>query len=116
MRLLSMKKEATDRFMGDTIRCRHSTERFSLLHYTMHHRRPVGSRKTVCWLLGPWPPLLDHRRRRASLSWFLRSLAGVAPSDTVFLSGQGRGRKLVTEDSKPVGSGEIIYFIILLLI
>ncbi len=31
--------------------------------------------------------------------------AGVAPSDTVFLSGQGRESKLVTEDSKPVGSG-----------
>ena len=35
--------------------------------------------------------------------------AGVAPSDTVFLSGQGRESKLVTEDSKPVGSGLIIY-------
>jgi hypothetical protein len=33
----------------------------------------------------------------------------VAPFDTVFLSVQGRGRKLVTEDSKPVGSGDTIY-------
>src|SRR6266480_3781488 len=31
--------------------------------------------------------------------------ADVAPSDTGFLPGQGRGKKLVTEDSKPVGSG-----------
>jgi len=30
---------------------------------------------------------------------------GAEPFDTVFLSGQGRGIKLVTEDSKLVGSG-----------
>src|SRR2546421_1256896 len=40
-----------------------------------------------------------------STSCFLRSLAGVAPCDTGFLSGQGRGNKLVTEEPKPVGSG-----------
>ena len=37
--------------------------------------------------------------------------AGVAPSDTGSLTEQGRGKKLVTEDSKPVGSGESIYVI-----
>ncbi|MFL5659530.1 MAG: hypothetical protein ACJ8CB_35780, partial [Ktedonobacteraceae bacterium] len=30
-----------------------------------------ASGKTVCRLLWPWPPLLDHRRRSVSLSWFL---------------------------------------------
>src|SRR2546421_5153303 len=104
-RLLDMKQDTADRFMRDPIRGCHCTERFVLLHHTLHHGRPVGSRKTVCWLLWPWPPLLDHRRRRACLSWFLRSLADVAPSDTVCQMGQGRGKKLVTEDPKPVGSG-----------
>ena len=33
----------------------------------------------------------------------------VASFDTVFLSGQGRGKKLVTEEPKPVGPSEIIY-------
>src|SRR2546423_3251012 len=103
--LLDMKQNAADRFVRDPIRGCHCTERFLLLHHTLHHGRPVGSRKTVCWLLWPWPPLLDHRRRRACLSWFLRSLADVAPSDTVCQMGQGRGKKLVTEDPKPVGSG-----------
>jgi hypothetical protein len=35
--LLDMKHDATDRFMRDTIRCCHGTERFFLLHHTMHH-------------------------------------------------------------------------------
>ncbi len=30
---------------------------------------------------------------------------GLGASDTVFPTAQGRGKKLVTEDSKPVGSG-----------
>jgi hypothetical protein len=34
---------------------------------------------------------------------------GAEPFDTVCLLGQGRGRKLVTEQPKPVGSGSIIY-------
>jgi hypothetical protein len=38
-----------------------------------------------------------------------REPASLAPSDTVCLMAQARGRKLVTEDSKPVGSGEPIY-------
>ena len=41
---------------------------------------------------------------------------GSGAIDTVFPTAQGRGSKLVTEDWKPVGSGDIIYFIILLLI
>ena len=35
--------------------------------------------------------------------------ADVAPCDTRCPMGQGRGKKLVTEDSNPVGSGEFIY-------
>src|SRR2546429_2921239 len=58
-RLLHMK-EATDRFMRDTKRCCHDAQRFLLLHHTMQHGRPQGSGKTVCRLLWPWPPLLDH--------------------------------------------------------
>jgi len=47
-------------------------------------------------------------------SWFengspKEQVQGAGPFDTVFLSGQGRERKLVTEGSKPVGSGESIY-------
>jgi hypothetical protein len=34
-----------------------------------------------------------------------------AASERACQKGKGRGRKLVTEDSKPVGSGEIIYVI-----
>jgi hypothetical protein len=33
----------------------------------------------------------------------------IALFDTACQMGQGRGRKLATEDSKPVGSGETIY-------
>src|SRR6266566_7514659 len=104
MRLLPLKK-ATDRFRRDTVGGCHFSQRLFLLHHTTQHRRPLGSGKSVCRLLWPWPPLLDHRKRRASLSSFLRSLAGVAPSDTGSLTEQGRGEKLVTEDWKPVGSG-----------
>jgi hypothetical protein len=116
MRLMSMKKKATDRFRRDTIRGRHCAERFLLFHHTLHYGRPLGSGNTVCRVLWSWSPLLDHYRRRASLSSFLRSLADVAPCDTVFLSVQGRGIKLVTEEPKPVGSGETIYSIFLVLL
>ncbi len=34
---------------------------------------------------------------------------GLGAFETVFRKGQGRGKRLVTEDSKPVGSGLIIY-------
>jgi hypothetical protein len=39
--LLDMKQDAADRFVRDPIRCCHGTERFLLLHHTMHHRRPL---------------------------------------------------------------------------
>ncbi len=35
--------------------------------------------------------------------------AGAEPFETVSQKGKGRDRKLVKEDSKPVGSGEPIY-------
>src|SRR5947207_2544228 len=38
-----------------------------------------------------------------------RERARLGPSDTVCQQEQGRGRKLVTEEPKPVGSGLIIY-------
>jgi len=105
MRLLSMKKEATNRFRRDPRGGCHGAKRYLLLHHTLHHGRPLLSGKTVCRVLWPWTAVLDHRRRRASLSWFLRSLAGAEPFETVCPTGIGRGEKLVTEDSKPVGSG-----------
>jgi len=73
MLLLRMKKEATDRFRRDTVGGCHWTERFVLLHHTLHHGRPLGSGKTVCWVLWSWTPMLDHSRRRASLRSFLLS-------------------------------------------
>jgi hypothetical protein len=109
MRLLSVKKKATDRFRRDTRGGCHGAKRFLLLHHTLHHGRPLLSGKSVCRLLWSWSPLLDHRRRRASLSWFLRSLAGAAPCETISQKGKGRGNKLVTEEPKPVGSGTTIY-------
>ena len=65
--------------MGDTIRLRHSWERFVLLHNTMHHCRPLPSGKTVCRLLWPWTPVLDHRRRMTSLCCFLFSKQALQP-------------------------------------
>src|SRR5947209_2431445 len=46
-RLLHMKQEATDGFVRDTVGGCNSTERFLLLHHTLHHARPLGSGKTV---------------------------------------------------------------------
>ncbi len=66
--LLMRMKKATDRFRRDTIRGCHGAKRFLLLHHTLQHRRPLGSGKTVCRLLWSWSPMLDHSRRRASLS------------------------------------------------
>ena len=39
--LLDMKHDAADRFMRDSIGCCHCTERFLLLHHTLHHGRPL---------------------------------------------------------------------------
>ena len=41
---------------------------------------------------------------------------GLGAFDTVFLKGQGRGKKLVREDPKPVGSGTTIYSMFLVLL
>jgi hypothetical protein len=109
MRLLPMKKKATDRFRRDTIRGCHGAKRFLLFHHTLQHRRPLGSGKTVCRLLWSWSPMLDHSRR-ASLSWFLRSLAGAAPCETISQKGKGRGNKLMTEDWEPTRTAAIQLF------
>jgi hypothetical protein len=66
---LDMKHNATDRFMRDTVLCCYCTERFFLLH----HRRPLGSGNSVCRVLWPWPPVLDHHRRMAYHSCFIFS-------------------------------------------
>src|SRR5258705_437856 len=55
--LMSMKQNATDRFMRDTICCCYCAERFFLLYHTMHHGRPLGSGNTVCGVLWPRTPV-----------------------------------------------------------
>src|SRR5947209_17375777 len=72
MRLLRMKKKATDRSMGDTIRCCNGAQRFLLLHHTMNDHRPVFSGKTVVGVFWPWPPFA-HNRRRADVMGFIVS-------------------------------------------
>ena len=61
--LMRMKKNATDRFMRDTIRCCYSAQGFLLLHHTMNDQRPVFSGKTVCGVFWPWSPFANNRRR-----------------------------------------------------
>ena len=107
-RLLDMKQEATDGFLRDTIGSYHCTERFLLLHHTLHHGRPLGSGKTVCRLLWPWPSMRGSQQEEGFPHLFHLQRADVAPVETGSQKGQGRGRKLATEDSKPVGSGESI--------
>ena len=68
-----MKHEATDRFMRDIILCCNCTERFFLLHHTLHLCWPMGSGNTICRVLWPWPPMLDNSRRMASLSCLILS-------------------------------------------
>ncbi len=63
MRLLSMKDEAADRFMGDSILICHLTKRFVVLHHTMDDHRPVFRGKTVFGVFWSWPPFANHRRR-----------------------------------------------------
>ncbi len=41
MLLPDIKQNATDRFMRDAICCCNGTERFLLLHHTMHYCRPL---------------------------------------------------------------------------
>ena len=62
-RLLGMKHEATDRFMGDPRDCCNSTERFVLLHHPMNDHRLVFDGKTVFGVFWPWSPFANPRRR-----------------------------------------------------
>jgi len=61
--LMRMKKNATDRFMRDTIRCCYGAQGFLLLHHTMNDHRPVFSGNTVFGVFWPWSPFANHRRR-----------------------------------------------------
>jgi hypothetical protein len=70
MRLLSMKKETTDRFRRDAIGRRHCAQRFLLIHDTMHDCGPVFSGKTVFRMFGPWSSVLE-KRKAASLNEFI---------------------------------------------
>ena|SRR2546430_295538 len=69
--LMRMKKNATDHFMRDSIRCCNCTERFLLLHHTLHHRWPLGSGNTVCRVLWPWLPFANNRRRADTLCFIV---------------------------------------------
>src|SRR6266699_1595475 len=62
-RLLSMKKDATDCFMGDTILICHLTKWFVVLHHTIDDHRPVFSGDTVFRVFWPSSPLANYRRR-----------------------------------------------------
>jgi hypothetical protein len=70
--LMNMKYDATDRFMRDSIRSCNGTERFFLLHNTMHHGRPVFSGNAVCRVFWPWSPFAN-KRRRAGVMGFIMS-------------------------------------------
>ena len=61
--LISMKKNATDRFMRDTIGSCYRAQGFLLLHHTMNNQRPVFSGNTVFGVFWPWSPFAHHRRR-----------------------------------------------------
>jgi hypothetical protein len=61
--LMHMKKNATDRFIRDTIRCCYSAQGFLLLHHTMNDHRPVFSGNTVVRVFWPWSPFANNRRR-----------------------------------------------------
>jgi hypothetical protein len=70
MRLLSMKKDATDRFVRDAIGCCHSAEGFFLIHHTLHDCGPVFSGNTVFRVFRPWSSVLE-KRKVASLNEFI---------------------------------------------
>jgi hypothetical protein len=74
--LMRMKKNATDRFMRDTIRGCYSAERFLLLHHTMNDHRPVFSGNTVFRVFWPWSPFA-YNRRRADVMYFVVSEQGL---------------------------------------
>ncbi len=60
---LSMKDEATDRLMRDTILLCNCTKWFVVLHHTMNNHRPVFSGKSIVRVFRPWPPFATHCRR-----------------------------------------------------
>jgi hypothetical protein len=63
MLLHSSTKEATDRFMRDTVCCCYRSKWFFLLHNTMNDHWPVFSGNTICRVFWPWSPFANHRRR-----------------------------------------------------
>jgi hypothetical protein len=72
MLLISMKEEATDRFIRDTILLCNCTKWFVVLHHTMNDHLPVFSGNSIFRVPWPWSPFANHRRR-ASLSSFIIS-------------------------------------------
>jgi len=70
MQLLSMKQEATDRFMRDARGCRHCAQRFFVIHHPMHDCGPVFSGKTVFRVVRPRSSVLE-KRKGASLNEFI---------------------------------------------
>jgi hypothetical protein len=95
-----MTYDAAYRFMRDVICGCDGAQRFFLLHHTLHDGRPQVSWNTIVRLFRP----RSSARKREEGSYFeIVHLPpeGVAPSDTVFQTGQGRGRKLATEHSTP---------------
>jgi hypothetical protein len=60
--LISMKKNATDRFMRDTISCCYGAQGFLLLHHTMNDQRPMFSGNTIFGMFWPWSPFANYRR------------------------------------------------------
>ena len=70
--LMGMKKNATDRFMRDTICGCYCAERFFLLYHTMHYCWPLRSWYTVCRVFRPWSTFANNGRR-ASVMCFIVS-------------------------------------------
>ena len=68
--LMPMKKDATDRFMRDTIRGCYGAQGFLLLHHTLHDHRPVLSGKSVWRVFRPRSSVFE-KRRIASLTYVI---------------------------------------------
>ena len=69
--LVSMKKEATDRFRRDPILLCNRTKWLVVLHHTMKDHRPMFSGKTVVQVFWPWPPFATHRRRTGVMGFIV---------------------------------------------
>src|SRR2546421_12752218 len=72
--------------------------------------RPFASGKTVCRLLWPWPPLIDHRMRSVSLSWFLLRKQTLHALIQYACRGKQEGanwRQRSRNPSVPVGSASV---------